>query len=315
MKKILALFLSLALVFSLAACESSSASSDTQSASVSSYDEAEEGETSDTTTAENEDTATADAQQEVTFEELVVVDNDECVIKLTGIDPDNMWGYTVNAELENKSSEKTYMFSVVSASVNGVASDPLFASEVAAGKKANEEISFSDSTLEENGVVDYTDIALTFRVYNSDDWSEDDVAYETVHVYPYGEENAIAFVRESLDTDTLIVDNDEVSVIVTGYEYDDIWGYTVNLYLENKTETEVMFSVNDASVNGYMIDPFYAESVPAGCCAFGSMSWYEDELEENGISEVEAIEFQLTAYDNEDWAGDYFVDETVTLNP
>ncbi|MCD8189358.1 MAG: hypothetical protein LUD78_03935 [Clostridiales bacterium] len=264
------LFLSLSLALSLAACGSSSTSSEAQTDADSSYAAETEIESSDTSTVENEDeeTATADEQQEATFEELVVVENDECVIKLTGIDPDNLWGYTLNAELENKSSDKTYMFSVESASVNGVASDPLFASEVAAGKKANEEISFSDSTLEENGIVDYTDIELTFRVYNSDDWNEDDVAYETVHVYPYGEENAVAFEREAQDTDTVLVDTDDVTVIVTGYEYDDIWGYTVNLYLENNTETEVMFSVDDASVNGYMIDPFYADSVPAGRCTF-----------------------------------------------
>lgn len=317
MKKILTLFLSLSLALTLAACGSSSTSSEAQSDVGSSYAADTESETTDASTVENEDeeTAAADEQQETAFEELVVVDNDECVIKLTGIDPDNLWGYTLNAELENKSSDKTYMFSVVSASVNGVASDPLFASEVAAGKKANEEISFSDSTLAENGIVDYTDIELTFRVYNSDDWSEDDVAYETVHVYPYGEENAVAFEREAQDTDTVLVDTDDVTVIVTGYEYDDVWGYTVNLYLENNTETEVMFSAGDASVNGYMIDPFYADSVPAGRCAFSSMSWYEDDLEENGISDIEEIEFQLKAYDNEDWTGDYFVDETVTLTP
>lgn len=51
-----------------------------------------------------------------------------------------MWGYTLKAQLENKSTEKTYMFSVESASINGVQCDPMFASEVAAGKKANEEI-------------------------------------------------------------------------------------------------------------------------------------------------------------------------------
>ncbi|MFQ9798379.1 MAG: hypothetical protein ACLR23_04985 [Clostridia bacterium] len=34
-------------------------------------------------------------------------------------------------------------------------------------KKSNEEISFSDDELEENGVGDYTDIELTFRVYDS----------------------------------------------------------------------------------------------------------------------------------------------------
>lgn len=58
-------------------------------------------------------------------------------------------GYTLKAQLENKSTEKTYMFSVESASINGVQCDPMFASEVAAGKKANEEINFSTDTLEE----------------------------------------------------------------------------------------------------------------------------------------------------------------------
>lgn len=66
-----------------------------------------------------------------------------------------MWGYTLKAQLENKSTEKTYMFSVESASINGVQCDPMFASEVAAGKKANEEINFSTDTLEENGIVEW----------------------------------------------------------------------------------------------------------------------------------------------------------------
>ena len=61
----------------------------------------------------------------------------------------------LKAQLENKSTEKTYMFSVESASINGVQCDPMFASEVAAGKKANEEINFSTDTLEENGIVEF----------------------------------------------------------------------------------------------------------------------------------------------------------------
>ena len=83
----------------------------------------------------------------------------------------------------------------------------MFASEVAAGKKANEEINFSTDTLEENGIVEYTDIELTFKVYDSNDWSADPVGKETIHVYPYGEENAVAFVREAQATDNVIIDN------------------------------------------------------------------------------------------------------------
>lgn len=76
----------------------------------------------DTKTVKNpdsEDTGTT-VNKEITFEEISVVDNDGCVIKITGIDAYNLWGYTLSAYLENKSAEKTYMFSVESASVNGV---------------------------------------------------------------------------------------------------------------------------------------------------------------------------------------------------
>lgn len=162
---------------------------------------------------------------------------------------------------------------------------------------------------------DYTDIELTFRVYDSDDWSADEAARETVHIYPYGEDKAVRFVRETKATDNVIVDNDDVTVIVTGYEKDDIWGYTVNLFLVNKTDKNIMFSADDASVNGYMADPFYATTVVAGKCAFSSMSWSDSMLEDNNITAVEEIEFKLRAYDSNDWSGGDFFNETVTLKP
>ncbi|MCD8230992.1 MAG: hypothetical protein LUD14_04075 [Clostridiales bacterium] len=310
MRKKIAVIMALAtLSISVAACGSSSESSDSGST-------AEEETVSDTESSEAaEEGDSGETAPEITFEGLTVVDNEECSIKITEIDPDDLWGYTLKAEFENKSSDKTYMFAVENASVNGVSSDPFFASEVAAEKKSNEEISFSDSDLEENGIDDFTDIELTFRVYDSDDWEAEDVAYETVHVYPYGKENATAFVRESQETDNVIVDNDYVTVIVTGYEEDDLWGYTVNMYLVNKTDSTVMFGVDEASVNGYMADPFYAESVPAGKSAFSAMYWDDSELEENGITTVEEIEFQLRAYDEDDWEADDYVNEVVMLNP
>lgn len=251
---------------------------------------------------------------DISFEEVVAADNDECKIKITGIEPDNMWGYTLNIQLENKSAEKTYMYSVESASINGVESDPFFATEVSAGKKSNNEISFSDSDLEDN-IGDYTDIELTFRVYDSNDWEADDVARETIHIYPYGEDNASNFVRESKETDNVIIDNDYVSVIVTGYEIDDIFGYTVKLFLINKTDENVMFSVDEASVNGYMADPFYAKEVKARKCAFSSMQWSDTILEESNIDDVEEIEFNFRAYDVERLSDECFANEDIILKP
>ena len=76
-----------------------------------------------------------------------------------------------------------------------------------------------------------------------------------------------------------------------------------------------MFSVDEASVNGFMLDPFYAKSVLAGKCAFSSMSWYNTTLDENGITDIEEIEFKLRAYDADNWMSDDFANEVITLNP
>lgn len=302
MKKLAALFLVLVMLLSLAACGGETSGNGIAN-------------DSNQATSTNEETPKNDANNEITFTEMVAIDNEACTITITSIDADNMWGYTLNALLENKSADKTYMFSVENAAINGVQTDPLFASEVAAGKKSNEEISFSDEELENNGITEYTDIELTFRVYDSEDWSADDVANETIHIYPYGEDKAVKFVREEQSSDSVIIDNDNVTVIVTGYEEDGFWGYTVNLYLVNKTDKNIMFSVDEASVNGFMADPFYATSVAGGKCAFSSMAWSEETFEENGIADVETIEFKLRVYDEDDWLSDDIANETIVLNP
>lgn len=250
----------------------------------------------------------------VPFEEITVVDNAQCAIKITAIDPDNIWGYTLKAYFENKSADKTYMFSVTGAAVNGVESDPFFATEVAAGKKAIEEISFSDD-LSSHGIGAFTDIEISFRVYDSDDWFADAAAEETVHVYPYGEQNATVFVREAQATDTVVADNDNVSVIVTGYDEDEFWGYTVYLYLVNKTDTELMYSVDNVSINGFMADPFWAASVGAGKAAFTTISWFDSDLEEKGITTVEEIEMNFRIYESENWFADDIFNEVITLKP
>lgn len=302
MKKIVLLMLCLALALSLPACGSPSTPSGGGTSGP------QQGNPSQTVQTPGDD-------KKLTFEELAVVDNDECMIRITGIDPDNIWGYALKATLENKSAEKTYMFSVTTASINGVECDPLFATEVAPGKKSNNEISFPSSTLEKNGLAHFTDIELSFRVYDSNDWLADNVAEETVHVYPYGEENAEVYVRQSQSGDNIIVDNDYVSVIVTGYEQDAIWGYTVNLFIWNKSEQNIMVSVDNTSVNGYMADPFYAKSVCAGKRAFSSMSWSDSTLEDNSITAIEEIEFTLRIYDNDNWMADDLVNEAVVLHP
>ena len=102
---------------------------------------------------------------------------------------------------------------------------------------------------------------------------------------------------------------------VTDYDEDGFWGYTVNLFLVNKTDKELTYSVDEASVNGFMADPFWATSVGAGKVAFASMSWSDSDFEDNDITTVEEIEMKFNIYDSEDWSADAIFNEVVTLNP
>ena len=112
-----------------------------------------------------------------------------------------------------------------------------------------------------------------------------------------------------------LVDNENCTVIVKSIDPDNLFGYTLNVFLENKTDKELMFSVDDASVNGYMCDPFWVSTVSAGKKANKQISFSESDLEANGITEVTDITFTLNVYDNSDWTADYLVEETFTVNP
>ena len=336
MKKKLVVALALSMALSLCACGGSASESGTGakeeavSASEQENDKEEDvdvveseeskesitaGSTEDSAEMSAENVSKSDSN-DINFQSTVLVDNDECAITIKEIDPNDAWGYTLKAMLENKSSEKTYMFSVESAYVNGVSADPLFATTVAAGKKANENITFMNDSLEKAGITDFTDIELRFRVYN-DNGEEDPIVNDTFHIYPYGEDKAEKYVRTPADTDNVLVDDDHVSVIVTGYSEDEFGDYNVELYLVNKTDNSVMYSVDNASINGIMADPFYACELAANKCAFSTISWTKDILEENGIETVEEIELPFKAYENDEinFDGETYVEEVFTLNP
>lgn len=325
MKKLLAIILAILMLLSFAACDAETSIDDgdvtnsSQNDNTDNTDNADNTDNTDNTdssdntnnTDNTEDTNTT----ELSFTELVAVDNAECLIKITGIEPDAWFGYTLNVQLENKSSEKAYMFSIDRSSVNGVQCSALFATEVAAGKKANDTITIPADDLEENGVDVFTDIELTFRVYDNNDWLAEDAANETIHVYPYGEDKATKFVREAKASDTVIVDNEYVTAIVTGYEEDDLWGYVANVFLLNKTEKDIVVTADDVSVNGFMAEPYFSTTVYAEKCKFDSIDWSKTTLEKNSITEVEEIEFVFRVYDSDNWLGEDYVNETITLNP
>ena len=113
----------------------------------------------------------------------------------------------------------------------------------------------------------------------------------------------------------VLVDNEDITFSITGIEEDGLMGYTLKVFLENKTDKELMFTLEDTSVNGFMCDPFWAETVVAGKKSNTTISWFDSDFQENGIESVEDITFTLRVYDNDDWMADDILKEVFTVNP
>ena len=75
-----------------------------------------------------------------------------------------------------------------------------------------------------------------------------------------------------------------------------------------------MFFIDDASVNSYMIDPYWAKSLLPHSSAFSSVTWRNKDLLDNLIFEVENIEFTLSAEDYNDWWASDIASKVINLD-
>ncbi len=275
MKKLFSLLLAVLMLLSLAACGNGS------------------GDTDD---GKKTDKVEQNGKNETDSDPNVVIDNDDCYIRIKDTDPDGDWGYTIIVELENR-SDKALTFYLESAAVNGVQCDPTYSAELQAGDKITDEISIWEEYFCGVDIGEYTDIELTLSVY--DDIMFDSALYtETVHYYPLGEEAATTFVREAQDTDIVIADNEHAKVIVIGCGEDDSVGYTVTLMCINKMKNrDIDFTIDEGlTINGVELDPYFGCTVGPGKCSFSQMDFFESELEDNNIDTVSRIVFTLTGY-------------------
>ena len=320
MKKLLAVILVLILTFSLAACGTSggqsggnnqtpSASNENDSSSPASDDNEspEEDENSATSDNDNPDYSLADE---------VIIDNEDLAFTITSVSASRSGDVSFKVLGVNR-TDLNLMFSWDNVSVNGYMIDPFFATTIAADKSSNIDISFSNRNLENANITSIDELVFTLRVYDSDDWSAEKLVESEFIVYPTGL-NASAIIvppRNTTANEQVIVDNENAVFIILSAENDPIWGYTLLCYLENKTTDVLMFSWDDVSVNGFMLDPFFAREVQPGKRAYSSISFSESRFEENGISDVEEIEFKLKIYDSNNWSAPNLLEEIFTFIP
>ncbi|MBE6650592.1 MAG: hypothetical protein E7613_04690 [Ruminococcaceae bacterium] len=258
-------------------------------------------ETPDTTPDENKEETPDQKVEEptvpdvITVDEQVIYDNDGVVITAKGLAEDILFGTTLKLLIENN-SDKNISVGVDSMILNGFEMFPLFAEDVAAGKKANAELTLSFEELEKVGIKTLGLIELVFEIYDP----------ETYDTYALSDLVAVKTnAYEVMDTEitaegTELYNANGIKVVTLGME-DTILGKSICLYIENTSDKNVTLGTDSFSLNGFMIEPLFYEDVSAGKKVIGSIDIATSDLEDNGIENIENIEFVLSITDAETW--------------
>ena len=268
----------------------------------------------DTTLAPTE--APTEAPADYSLSDLVLVDNENCTFTVTGTEFNDHLGLQIHVLCENKSG-RPLMFSWNNVSVCGFMYDPLWAEEVAAGKKVNTTIGIDTFALEQMNVDSVDAITFDLQVQDSEEFMEAPIVNESFTIYPTGKQpDQVVFPEyQHTDGETVIVDNEDVTFIIMNVDDELAEYYTLNCYIANHTNRNLMFFWDDVSVNGFMVNPFWALSVAAGKQAYTEIIFFRSDLDQQDIEVVQDIEFRLQVSDNDDWEADYLLDQVYTFEP
>lgn len=295
MKKTIALLLLFASLLTVSSCGGSARPETTTNNEQTSLSET--NSPSDTApvgiASENESEAAQDVDDEMT-----VLNDDNCLVRVSDFANDELWGITIDLYCENKTESSPYRVEVEAASVNGVEVDALFSCEISPGKSKNDSISITPPD-DLSDASEFTDIELVFSIYNAN-LPAASATKKEFHIYPAGIENATSFERSPGAKDIVIIDNDDVSVTVVGFGRDSLYECMVNLFIENKTGKDLDFSASDVKLNGKDCDPMFSVTVRAGRSAFRSIGWLHSTLWEKYIWDVSDISLTITAAESGD---------------
>ena len=247
----------------------------------------------------------------------VLIDRDGVRVTFTGVENDDFWGVSLKFLMENEREDKSLTFSFDRMTINGYAVNTLFGTTVAAGKKSNESLSVSDSFFDTSGIISLDEVTFELTVSDTEDWTAEPVCKETLTVHPsgIGADEVRIPARKTFEGEQTVVDNDQMSFLILDTDPDGFWGYTLLVYAENKTDTALSFSWDNVSVNGFMSDPYFGTTLRAGTRGYFQISFLSSSFEENGITEVEEIEFTLRVTDADDWFADPVYREVKTYRP
>jgi hypothetical protein len=299
MRKIIVICVLLISVFIITACGSSSESGAdktiNEASSVADISPTSTNQQFPTPTIEIKPTATP--ENIVNVEEKVILENGGVVITLKSLSIDDLFGPTLDILIENN-SEKDIVVQTRNSVINDVMIDALFSSEVAAGKKANDGITFMASDLQKADIKTIKNFEFSIIIIDAGSF---DTIYEsdTIDIPTSADP---AYVQNFDDSGFVALDKNDIKIVIKKLDSEDsFWGADIYVFIENNSGKDVTIQLRDVSINGFMVEPIFSSDVLAGKKAFDTITFLESDLADNNIESIDNLEFSFHIFDTKTW--------------
>ncbi len=241
---------------------------------------------------------------------IATVENDSFVILVEDIDVNDFLGPTAKIYVENK-SDKDLLFVADNAVADGVNVEATLYVTLEAGKSCYDELYISDPIPDGEEPLKFTDIAVNVTVREEDNYT-DPAMEEVLRIYPNGEGNTELYVRQSKDTDVVLLDNEYVTIYLLSDEADETWGYSASLYMVSKTDLDLEFTCDEAIVDGAEASASISEMLSGNCCCFADLYFYDEDFE--ALTKADEISMTIEAREAGDWFGDAVFVGTINIS-
>lgn len=289
MKRFFVIILTLVLVFSLSACFGPK--NDTNDKAPGDVTDKNKDD------ADNEKDKSKTEDKEVTIKEQVIYEGNDIVVTVKGFSTESIFGPEVKVLIENNSVNNITVQTRKS-SVNGLMAETMFSAVVAAGKKANDAITFVSSGLKAAGITTIKDIEFSLHIYETESM-DTIVDTDSIKLKTSADES---FVQKFDDSGSIVYDADGIKVVVKEMNSSEsFWGSDIYFFIENNSAKDITVQARDVSVNGFMIEPMFSVDVVSGKKALDTMTFVESDLTENNIKEIKSLEFKLHIFDTDTW--------------
>lgn len=256
--------------------------------------------TTETGESQTEETAgsSTDAEQtssDVSIEEQVLLDQDGIKITATEYVTDSIMGDGIKLLVENN-SDTDYIIGCDELIVNDYMIADLFSVDVAAGKKSNEMMYLSSSELKAAGIDTVGKVEMYFHAYDAN-WDD---LFQNV----YSEIETSEFANMDTtpnDEGTELYNENGIRIVGKTVDENSFWGTAILLYIENTSGKNVGISVDNMSINGFMMTPYFSTTVYDGKKAIDDITIMSSDLEENGIESIEEVELKFHIYDEDSY--------------